>query len=193
VLSLAFIHVFAWAGSSSGSPVSVEALKKALAKYQNVKTLDVDFHQTKTIKDMKGGKLESSGHLRVERPARVLWKIVRPEPLNVTLDAEKIVITGSDGSTETFKAADAASPRDRRNLEDMLNWLKLDAVAISSSFNVMRLNATTLVFEPKHEGAAMKKLEMSLNPKGDVRELKFLEASGDEMTLSFGQPKIARE
>ncbi len=164
-------------------------LKKALANYQVISRLEVDFKQTKILKGMKT-KLESSGRLILERPGKVEWRVLDPQELTVILEPGKIAVTNAEGKTETFSIGEVGNPRDQRNLEDMLNWLKLDADLIAAAYDVTRVDATTLDFQAKRADSAMKKLRMKLTPKGDVRELKFTEASGDEMVIAFGTPKF---
>src|SRR5262245_53539473 len=107
--------------AAAAADVSVSELRQALTHYQKIERLDVDFKQTKHLSDL-AMDLESTGHLSLSPPDHVEWRILKPEPIRVELQAGRITIHGA-GGTETYNSADAKD-KDRRRMESMLNWLK---------------------------------------------------------------------
>ncbi|HMN68959.1 MAG TPA: outer membrane lipoprotein carrier protein LolA [Bdellovibrionales bacterium] len=167
--------------------VSSPELRAALEKYRAKTRLEVDFHQVKTIADMDL-KLTSSGHLSVQRPNRVEWKVTRPEVMTVVLENEKIAVT-ADGKTEEFDAKQAASGKDRKSFQELLAWLKLDADILLNKYEITKLGVGRYRFQPRDKDATLKDLEMTLARAGHVEKLSFVEASGDHIEISFGKPK----
>ena len=169
-------------------PVTLAGLQKALGKYQEMESLEVDFHQIKSLKDVQI-QLESSGHLSVSESNRIEWKVFKPEPLKVVLENNTISV-GLNGKSETFHAGDGPSGKDREGMNDLLNWLKLDAQAIMKSYDVTRLKTSTYRFVSKKKQSTLISLNMQLSNAGYVSKLTFYEASGDEIEITFAQPKI---
>jgi outer membrane lipoprotein-sorting protein len=172
-------------------PVSVDELKSTLHLYQSISQLDVDFHQTKTLKDL-GIQLQSSGTLKVSPPDTVLWRVLKPSPVTVTLNHGTVVIQTASG-TQKFSQDENPSEKDRQNFNNMLSWLKLDADAISKQYEVTKLDATHLQFSAKQkEGNSIQRIHLQLTPSGNIANLKMDEASGDTIDIRFGTPKIQR-
>ncbi len=186
-----FTWVIALSGAlaAASTPVGREELKTALARYQAIKRLDVDFKQTKSLKDLNL-TLNSEGHLNLIPPDHVQWKITKPQPLTVDLEQQKITIRSASG-TETFSQSENPSEKDRKSFAMMLTWLKLDADAILQKYTVSKLKSRTFRFVTKDPGEPMlKSLEMELTEAGHVATLLFQEASDDEMRLVFARPKV---
>jgi outer membrane lipoprotein-sorting protein len=177
----------AWAAAEK--PVTVEELQKALTKYQAIERLDVDFKQTKTLKDIQLD-LKSEGHLTLKMPAAVEWKILKPQPMTVILADQKITIQ-SASSTQTFSQAENPSAKDRQSFQTMLTWLKLDAAAISDKYNVTETGPREYRFVAKDpKEPVVKSLAMKMDPSGHVANLLFEEVSGDSIQLNFSMPKV---
>lgn len=169
--------------------LDVNQLQRALAFYQSIKHLEVDFKQTKILKDLNL-RLASEGHLTLALPDRVIWKIEKPQSMSVDLNQEKITIQSST-NTQTYSATENPSVQDRQNFATMLSWLKLDARAIAGKYEVRELAKRRYLFIAKETKAAvLKSLEMELTPAGHVAKLIFQEISGDEMRIQFAKPKV---
>jgi hypothetical protein len=169
--------------------VSVDDLKKALTLYHSISRLDVDFQQTKTLKDMDL-KLKSEGHLTLSLPQRVEWKILKPTPLTVELEKDKITIHSGSG-TQVFSQAENPSAKDRESFQTLLTWLKLDAEEINRKYDVTLTGPGQYRFTSKNpDEPVMKSLEMKLSKAGHVQELRFHEASGDQVQIRFAKPKV---
>lgn len=178
----------AFVGAASTSVTKPE-LEKALGFYQSIKRLEVDFKQTKILKDIQL-ELKSEGHMTMILPDHVQWKILKPEPMTVDLEQQKITIRSSAGN-QTFSQADNPSARDRKSFSTMLSWLKLDASAIMSQYDVQRPAARRFRFVAKDKDEPLlKSIELALTPAGHVATLLFQEISGDEIRLEFSKPKV---
>ena len=150
----------------------------------------MNFTQVKTFKDMDL-KLESSGQLTLIPPGHVEWSVVKPQPMKVVLDKDAITMT-ADGNTETFKTGEAITTKDRKNFEDLLVWMKLDAETIAARYRVSRESSEIFHFDPIFPDAPLRRLTMALAKSGEVKRLTFFEKSGDKMEISFGAPKVSR-
>lgn len=176
------------ARGAQAKPVDVTELKKALSFYQSIERLDVDFKQTKTLKDIQLG-LKSEGHLTLNLPDHVTWMVVKPQKMTVDLVQDKITIQGPS-ETQTFSQSQNPSAKDRRGFATMLSWLKLDADAIAARFNVNQTDTHHYLFAAKDPEPMFKSLEMELSPAGHVNKLIFHEASGDEIKIQFSKPTV---
>gem|GEM_PF-6503089 len=171
----------------AATPVDVNQLKKALAKYHAMATLEVPFKQTKTLKDIQL-KLESEGVLKVQLPNRVEWKVNKPQALDMVLEQDKVTLK-SDGKEDTFRASEG-SAKDQRAFHDLLNWLRLDAEALMKDYDVTEVGKNRYRFTAKKADMGMKALTMNLNKNGHVETLTFEEIAGDEIVIRFGAPKV---
>jgi len=186
--TLLLIATPAFAGATP-TQVAKPELEKALAFYQSIKKLEVDFKQTKILKDIQL-ELTSEGHMTMILPDHVQWKILKPEPMTVDLDQQKITIHSSSGK-QTFSQAENPSARDRKSFATMLSWLKLDAGAIMSQYEVQKTAARRFHFIAKDkEEPMLKSIELELTAAGHVATLLFQEVSGDEIRLEFKKPKV---
>lgn len=174
---------------AASKAVTKPELEKALAFYQRIQKLDVDFKQTKTLKDIQLD-LKSEGHMTMTLPDHVQWKIHKPEPMTVDLEQQKITIHSGSG-TQTFSQDQNPSAKDRKGFATMLSWLKLDSSAIMNHYDVTQLAPRKYRFTAKDKDEPMlKSLEMELTSSGHVAQLLFQEVSGDEIRLQFSKPKV---
>jgi outer membrane lipoprotein-sorting protein len=175
-------------------PVSEQKLTESLKLYAAISTLDVDFKQTKTLKDLDL-ILKSEGKLRLERPDRVTWEIIKPSPLVVVLDKKEIRIRtgkGSEAQTETLKMDDGSDSA-TRSLSGLIAWLTLDSKALVKQYRVYSVGKEAFRFEPREKNAVpFENIEMSLRADGQLSRLKIHELSGDALDIEFGRPKLTR-
>lgn len=179
----------AW--SSNLTPVEPAKLQKILNFYKSISSMEVDFKQTKTLKDIDL-KLQSEGTLKVVPPKFVQWKILKPEPLTVELEDQKITIQSSS-KTQTFSQSEGPSAQDRKSFSRMLSWLKMDAQAIAEGYDIWQSGESRYRFTSKDEKEpAVTALDMQLDKSGYVTMLKIEEASGDEIQIHFKKPKVSK-
>ncbi len=173
--------------NAGAAPVSVEDLRTALKKYQGMSSLDVDFKQTKTLKDMDF-KVESEGHMSIEMPDVVRWQMTKPSSMKVELNREHITIESDTGKNQIDSTA--IPPAQRQEFLNMFSWLKLDADVIAKNYTVTRLGPNQYNFAANDGASLFKSLEMTLDKDGHVKDMRFREKSDDEMFLRFSKPKV---
>ncbi|MGE4130723.1 MAG: outer membrane lipoprotein carrier protein LolA [Bdellovibrionales bacterium] len=169
------------------APLTRADLDQTLKKYQKVHTLEVDFKQVKELRDLDM-KLVSTGHLTVRPPDFMKWEVVKPSPLIFTMEGEKIRLQGKSESDEIDLGS--MSQDHRRELSQLLSWLRFDVDAISAQYSIYKTGPADFRFEPKSEGH-FKKIEMKMNAQGHLRLVQFLEISGDTLRIEFERPQIA--
>lgn len=152
-----------------------------------MENFEVPFKQVKMLKDLQL-KLESEGFLKVHLPNKVEWKVTKPQPLELTLEENRITIR-SDGKVDKFDASEG-SVKDQKGFRDLLDWLRLDADGLLKNYKVTQLGPNRYKFESLNPGIGMKALTMSLGKSGHVSSLSFEELGGDEILISFGHPKV---
>lgn len=176
-------------GTCNAAPVTLKELKRVLAYYQSIEQLDVDFKQTKILKDINM-KLESEGHLTLKFPDRVEWKVTKPQAMLVELENQKIKITSASGS-QSFSQNENPSAKDRRSFESILNWLRLDADGIYQRYIINSASKRRYNFVAKDKSEpVIKALDMELTGNGHLAKLVFHEVSGDEIHILFNKPKV---
>jgi hypothetical protein len=169
--------------------VDVSELRKALRFYQSIERLEVDFKQTKILKDI-ALELKSEGRMTLSLPHRVQWKILKPQPLTVELEQQKVTIQSAT-ATQTFSQSENPSAKDRKNFETMLSWLKLDPDAIAANYFISKIAENQYRFVSQETSdPVFKALEMELLPAGHVSKLRFQESSGDEIRIQFSKPVV---
>jgi outer membrane lipoprotein-sorting protein len=184
----------------AAEPVSEKILAERLKLYASVATLEVSFKQLKTLKDL-GLQLKSEGRLKLQPPNRVVWEILQPSPVQVTLDQNEIRIRsgkGADAQVQTFKMSEAPSDPSTQNLTGLIAWLTLDSKALAEQYMIYAEGSNSFRFIPKQKGTAppstpFKDLFMTLSGNGLLKHLTIDELSGDTVDIDFGTPKITHK
>lgn len=175
------------------SPVPEAELAKALAKYQKIATLSVHFRQKKSLKDMDLN-LESEGDLELTPPQRVIYKVNKPARLVVTMTPSEIRFengSGSDATVQTFKTTAIPGETEKRNMQAMVNWLKMDPQALSREYLISTDHENNFHFAPREVATSpFQQLELKLGSSGHVKHLTMHERSGDQIEFFFDEPKI---
>lgn len=175
--------------------MSLPELKQALHFFQSIERLNVTFKSTKILKDINV-KIESAGSLLVERPNKVVWSVKTPSPVQVDLDATQIQIQAGTGDTKTIQKLELSALKGtsaENSLAALVSWLKLDADKIYELYLPEKLSKNRYRFTTrKQEDSPIRAMEAELGEQGDMRKLKVLEKTGDEMNIRFGIPQIKR-
>lgn len=179
--------------SQAATPISEQTLAEKLKAYASISSLEVDFKQTKTLRDM-GLQLKSEGHLKIKRPDHLIWEITKPSPISVSLNQKEILIRsgkGADAQTQTFQVSDAPSGQAVKSLTGLITWLNLDSKAIAEQYLVYAIGQQSFRFEPKQKNSTpFENLEMTLDSDGHLKHLTLHELSGDSLDIEFGKPKL---
>lgn len=164
-----------------------------LKLYAALTTLDVDFKQTKTLKDMNL-QLKSEGHLTLRRPDRLIWKITRPQPLEILMSPNALTIrsgVGQDAQTQTLNTEALGSDQASRSMVGLLAWLNLDGHALAQDYEIYAVGQRLFRFLPKDKAMSpFASLEMKLSSDGQLERLALAEKSGDRLDIQFAKPKI---
>jgi len=166
-----WLVVSSWANPTGG--LTAEQLQESLKKYQGLERLEVDFKQTKHFKDMDV-KIESQGHLSVRPPGHVVWEVRKPAPVKLELTPETL---------------DKIPPAHRREMQALIDWLKLDAKAIHERFFVYPMK-DVFEFQSRDPNSLFTRIFMDLNRAGHVDKLQFVEKSGDQIDFHFSKPVV---
>lgn len=190
---------------ASANALTRAELADKLKTYGSFSSLDVDFHQIKTLSEM-GVRIESEGRLSLTRPSRIRWEITKPSPVVVKLDEHEIRIEigkGKDLQIQTLKRqapvagqstgqspGPSSDPMDR-GLSELVSWLNMDVAALDRQYAVYSDGASAFRFEPRQkETSVFKALRMELAAQGYLKKLRIEELSGDLLEIDFGKPHL---
>lgn len=183
------------APNAPSQTLSEPELKSLFARYANLKSLTVDFEQTKSLKDIPT-KLKSQGHLRVEAPSSLVWTLTKPSFLKFELKGGDAQITsgeGADATVQKFSKAQMASSPQAKSLDGIASWLKFDPAYLTKEFTVSRTTGGKLKFAPKDlSNSPFSTIELLLTKDGVVKTLALAEKSGDLIELEFQKPTIVK-
>jgi outer membrane lipoprotein-sorting protein len=195
------IYVWIWAAMSlligvsgrSAELLSERALAEKLKLYGSISSLEADFKQIKTLKDMNL-QLKSEGHLKLQRPDHVVWEITYPSLVNVSLDKNQVVIrtgAGSEAQVQSFKTSDLRSDQASKGLTALITWLHLESKALAEQYDIYATGQQSFLFKPKQKNSTpFESLEMGLGSSGQLKHLTIHELSGDSLDIEFGKPKL---
>ena len=173
--------------------VTETELASALQKYQKIAQLNVQFKQTKTLKDMDIA-LASQGDLQWKLPDQVIYKITKPAALKVTMTPKTIEIENGTGPTATKQTIETSSmPGDaeKRSLQAMVTWLKMDPVLLSKEYEITTNHASDFKFVPREpKNSPFTQLDLQLDGGGHVKKMEMSEKSGDHINFVFDKPEI---
>lgn len=178
-------------GSCEGVPISEKDLAGQLKFYRSVEELKADFKQTKHLSEMNLD-LKSEGHLSFRKPDRVVWEVVKPSPVKVSLSKDEIEIK-TESDVHTYKMREISQDHVAKGLGLLWPWLTFDTKALSEQYKMSKISDLSFEFEPKTSGLPVGKIQASLTKDGHLDRLKLFENSGDWMEIQFGRPKIVRK
>jgi hypothetical protein len=183
-----FLLLFAFAQwGFAATEVDRAELTKRLSFYHSLSKLTTKFHQTKHLKDV-AISLESDGELTVIFPKRVIWKVIHPSPLTVSLEGAQLEITAKDGETNKINVEGEG----REAMKALVAWLKLDPDELYNSYRITRIDKNdTYRFEPKAPGP-IAALQMQVRAGSHIEKLDLEERSGDRLEIRFEKPRLER-
>ena len=172
-------------------PMGEAELALKLRQYQSISALEATFKQTKTIRKMDVF-INSEGHFKVTRPRNLVWQVVKPSPVVVSMDDNQVKIV-SEGETQVYKLSELPTDSVAQSLKGLLALLDLDASELYLHYDVFLdgKEKNEFRFVPKKgDGSPFKSLVMSLDKSGYVRKVEISELSGDSIAIEFGVPKV---
>jgi hypothetical protein len=180
--------------SPSSTSIDEGQLAKILKNYENLRTLDADFRQTKLLSEMKL-KLKSSGHVHVDRARdQVVWEIRKPARMRVQIVKDAIEIesgAGDNHSVQKYQLSALPADRQTQDLGVLISWMKLEPKKLAAAYNITVPQAGNCYdFVPKSSGSAFQRMELHLDAKRNISQIKIFEKSGDELLIEFDSPRI---
>jgi outer membrane lipoprotein-sorting protein len=164
-------------------------LAKQLQSYKSVKSLEATFKQTKSFKDMTV-KLKSEGHFQLDRKnQKVVWEILKPSRLKVLLGKDEIRIEAESQKEHVIRRNEIGNDKAVQSLAALVTWLEMDPSKLIDQYSVFQQGISRFHFVPKTSGF-FKSVDVALNSKGFVTQMVIHEASGDEILIDFGEPKV---
>ena len=177
--------------NSRANELTRDELAKRLSAYQDLKSFEVPFSQTKKLKGMDL-ELRSKGLLRVKRrdPYSVDWKVQEPARLDVRIQSDKIEILSGEGEKQTrqiFDRKQATSVEATKGFGSLGAWMRMDATELSQKYRIESAGLDRMIFLPRMKEEALKKVEIRVGKDGHLSRMQLLEHSDDEIEIEFGK------
>lgn len=196
IKKIAAIHLFVLAlcAASSGR-AEPAAMDKVFKYYQDLKTFDANFKQTKLLSQEKL-ELKSEGTLRVSLGHGLLYEIKSPGRLTVFLDQDKLEIHAGEGAAATVSryalSGGEYSEKIAENLHELTALLAMNRQELAKTYEVTEDKATpgTLALTPK-VARQFSRVVMVVEPAAWIKRIEIEERSGDRMVLDFEAPRPA--
>jgi outer membrane lipoprotein-sorting protein len=180
------------AASSPARALPVEPLLQRLEKSgQAVETLAGSFTQRSRIKLFKR-VLESTGRFYYQRPRRIRWEYLSPDPSTLVLDGDRAVLRSPGAAPQSF---DLAKDATMRAVFDQLSlWLGAGSPdRLKQEYDVAAEGSDAeprLVLAPRAASAvarAFTRIELRFDKALLLRGITMREPSGDEKEIVFGR------
>lgn len=189
LILLIFLALFCVSPSfaSESQHLSESEFSAILHRYQNFFTLKTQFTQVKTITDL-GIQLKSEGTLTIIRPSTVVWKVLKPSPLTVTINDKQVSM-----ENEVFLLSSAPSQVSQK-LAFVISWLRMDTHTLAENFSIRRTHENVYQLLPKQEkkdSLIIGSFEITLNSQGYVERVIITEISGDRLDIHFAKPQVS--
>lgn len=163
-------------------------LEKASAE---VTTLSGDFTQKSRIKLFKQ-ELSSTGRMYFQRPRRIRWEYLVPDPSVLVLDGDKATLHSPGAAPQSFDLArDAAM---RAVFDQITLWLGAGSLSSARGDYDLSVSGTdalpVLALAPRAGtpvAKAFARIELRFDGRLLLRSILLREASGDEKEITFSR------
>jgi chaperone LolA len=158
-------------------PARLEAASKDLT------TLSGDFTQRNKLKLFKQ-ELKSRGRFYFQRPRRIRWEYLDPDPSTLILDGNVATLRTPGAAPQTFDLAKDATMR--AVFDQLVTWL--GGQQANNDYDIVARDST-LVLTPKPTSPVAKafsRIELRVDPKTLLmRSILLTEKNGDEKEITF--------
>jgi outer membrane lipoprotein-sorting protein len=171
-------------------------LAKMAAGSRDAKKLEGEFTQRNRVKLFKQ-ELRSTGRFSFERPRKIRWEYVDPDPSVLVVDDKKATITAPGAAPQVFDLERDATMR--AVFDQLLLWMSAgggDPEKLRADYDLSAAGtdaAPTLVLAPKPTSPVSKaftRIEMRLDAKTNLlRSILLVEKNGDEKEITFSSIK----
>ena len=169
---------------------SVDELMARLGKeFGAIQTVQTRFVETKTIRILEQD-LKLTGHLAIENPGRLAWRIEKPLACTLIIADGKVRQWDEDSqSVQSFSSK--KNPIFSMVLDQMQHWFSGDFVSLLEEYDVVKKQDTPLllVFTPHSSSLNAKVIrQVIVTIREDLRYVQSIcieDVSGDSTTISF--------
>jgi outer membrane lipoprotein carrier protein len=181
------------AGVAWAAPPPVgELVQKVDAAKAGVSTLAGEFTQRNKVKLFKQ-ELTSTGKLYFEKPRKIRWEYVSPDPSVMILDGNKATLTTPGAAPQVFDLEKDATMR--AIFDQLLTWLGPGSLEAAKKDYALAAAGTpaapALTMTPKADsavGKAFTRIELRLDAKSWlVKSILLVEKNGDEKEIVFSR------
>lgn len=184
----------ALAGSEAPSPVTEGQFAEKLRNYKTIAHLKTKFRQTKSFRNIDM-TIKSEGTLELSPPGGVIWKILKPSYVMVSMNKDQFTMgagQGSEYSEQTIRLSEVNSSQ-KKSLAGLVAWLEMNPEKLYAQYEISKTAENSFLFFPKDKKEnPFKSLTMTLDNKGNLKQLLIDEVSGDKLKMDFDPPEIVR-
>lgn len=201
-LALAFALALATLAPGSvayAAAPSVDAvLQRLAAGGRDTRRLEGEFTQRNRVKLFKQ-ELRSTGRFAFEKPRRVRWEYVAPDPSVLVVDDKRATLTTPGAAPQVFDLERDATMR--TVFDQLLLWMGAgagggDGDKLRADYDLSTAGTDaqpTLILTPKPTspvGRAFARIELRLDGKTNLlRSILLVEKNGDEKEITFSSLK----
>ncbi|GEM_PF-793645 len=176
--------------STSAYAESVDELMTRLsAEFGSIQTVQTRFVEKKKIRILEQ-ELELTGHLAIEKPGRLAWRIEKPLACTLIIANGRVRQWDEDSqSVQTFSSK--SNPVFSMVLDQMQNWFSGDFVALLNDYDVRvkQENPLVLAFKPHADSLNAHVIKQVLVTIRDdlryVQAIRIDDSSGDTTVITF--------
>jgi len=177
LILLLFLLAFSGIAAADELPARLEAASKDLT------TLSGEFTQRNKLKLFKQ-ELKSRGRFYFQRPRRIRWEYLDPDPSTLILDGNVATLRTPGAAPQTFDLAKEATMR--AVFDQLVTWL--GGQQANADYDIATRDST-LVLTPKATSPVAKafsRIELRVDPKTLLmRSILLTEKNGDEKEITF--------
>jgi outer membrane lipoprotein-sorting protein len=177
LILLIFLLAFTGVAAADELPARLEAASKDLT------TLSGEFTQRNKLKLFKQ-ELKSRGRFYFQRPRRIRWEYLDPDPSTLILDGNVATLRTPGAAPQTFDLARDATMR--AVFDQLVTWL--GGQQANTDYDIVTKDFT-LILTPKATSPVAKafsRIELRVDPKTlNMRSILLTEKNGDEKEITF--------
>ncbi len=192
MLLRSFILVFLTFILSTGqaAPLTAVQLKEMLKKYQKDLFLQGQVKQEKLIKELDL-RLKSEGLFEIHKSSAqgltIDWNIKKPENLHVCIEGSTLYIQDSNQKAPIQQDLNKVDDQSQGSFAVLRTLMEMDTDRLLKDFSVYKAK-DQLTLESKKVT-----VHISLNKDDLFKQIKFVEASGDELKIDFVNVKQLKQ
>jgi outer membrane lipoprotein-sorting protein len=167
-------------------PARADLIEKLEASSKDVQSLSGEFQQRNKLKLFKQ-ELKSKGRFYFQRPKKIRWEYLDPDPSTLILDGEQATLRTPGAAPQTFDLTKDATMR--AIFDQLLTWLSPTSMAEARKDYEIAVKDSTLLLTPRATSPVAKafsRIELRLDPKTLLmKSILLTEKNGDEKEINF--------